>query len=115
MVDQTILIVTQSSSSMGDSRLQGNRTITELASKYGRSWAQTMIRWHLDSSLSVMLVSVTPERIRQNFDGFGFLIATEDDSRINKLHPNRGSRAHPEEVCRWRLKACDADGLGSVN
>ena len=92
-------IVTQSWSPLGRGQLQGNETITELASKYGRSWAQIVIRWHLDNKLSVIPKSVTPERIRQNFDVFDFQLASEDVARINKLHSDKGRiGAHPDEI-----------------
>jgi diketogulonate reductase-like aldo/keto reductase len=92
-------IVTQSWSPLGRGQLQGNETITELASKYGRSWAQIVIRWHLDNKLSVIPKSVTPERIRQNFDVFDFQLAPEDVARINKLNSDNGRiGADPDEI-----------------
>jgi 2,5-diketo-D-gluconate reductase A len=92
-------IVTQSWSPLGRGHLQDNEIVTELASKYGKSWAQIVIRWHLDSNLSVIPKSVTPERIRQNFDVFDFQLAPEDVARINELHLDEGRvGAHPDDI-----------------
>ena len=92
-------IVTQSWSPLGRGHLQDNETITSLASKYGKSWAQIVIRWHLDSNLSVIPKSVTPERIRQNFDVSDFQLTPEDVARINELHLDEGRvGARPEDI-----------------
>jgi diketogulonate reductase-like aldo/keto reductase len=92
-------IVTQSWSPLGRGHLQDNEAITSLASKYGKSWAQIVIRWHLDSNLSVIPKSVTPERIRQNFDVSDFQLTPEDVARINELHLDEGRvGAHPEDI-----------------
>jgi 2,5-diketo-D-gluconate reductase A len=92
-------IVTQSWSPLGRGQLQDNETITELARKYGRSWAQIVIRWHLDNNLSVIPKSVTPERIRENFDVFDFQLSPEDVARIDKLHSDNGRiGAHPDDI-----------------
>ncbi|ANY84703.1 oxidoreductase (plasmid) [Microvirga ossetica] len=92
-------MVTQSWSPLGRGHLQDNETITELASKYGKSWAQIVIRWHLDNNLSVIPKSITLERIRQNFDVFDFQLALEDVARINKLQSDKGRiGAHPDDI-----------------
>jgi 2,5-diketo-D-gluconate reductase A len=91
-------IVTQSWSPLGRGHLNENKTITELAAKYGKSWAQIVIRWHLDSGLTVIPKSVTSERIRANIEVFDFKLAPEDLARIGEIDSTEGRvGAHPDQ------------------
>jgi 2,5-diketo-D-gluconate reductase A len=73
-------IVTQSWSPLGRGRLDNNPVINAIATKHGRSWAQIVLRWHLDSGLSAVTKSVTPARIAENFAVLDFTL-DEDDMR----------------------------------
>jgi len=91
-------IVTQSWSPLGRGHLDGNETIADLAAKYGKSWAQIVIRWHIDSGLAVIPKSVTPERIRENIDVFDFEFSPDDLARIDALDRSDGRvGAHPDQ------------------
>jgi len=91
-------IVTQSWSPLGRGRVTDDATITELAAKYNKTWAQIIIRWHLDSGLAVIPRSVSPERIRQNIDVFDFQLTPEDIARIDDLDDREGRiGAHPDQ------------------
>ncbi|WP_343550748.1 2,5-didehydrogluconate reductase DkgA [Pantoea sp.] len=68
--------------------------IRELAKKYGKTAAQIVIRWHLDSGLVVIPKSVTPERIRENFEVFDFRLDKTEVSEIAKL--DSGNRLGPD-------------------
>ncbi|MDI6935585.1 aldo/keto reductase, partial [Serratia sp. Se-PFBMAAmG] len=56
--------------------------------------AQIVIRWHLDSGLVVIPKSVTPERIRENFQVFDFRLEKPEISEITKL--DKGNRLGPD-------------------
>jgi diketogulonate reductase-like aldo/keto reductase len=68
--------------------------IVGLAQKYGRTPAQVVIRWHLQLGNVVIPKSVTPSRIVENADVFGFELATDDVEAITAL--DRGQRTGPD-------------------
>ena len=78
-------IATQSWSPLGQGTLLADPAIATIAAKQGRTPAQVIIRWHIDSGLIVIPKSVTPSRIVQNFDVFGFALDAEDLAAMAKL------------------------------
>lgn len=78
-------IVTQSWSPLGRGQLLADPVIAALAAKHGRTPAQIIIRWHLDSGLAVIPKSVTPSRVRENLDVFGFELDADDLAAIARL------------------------------
>ena len=69
-------------------------TIVGIAEKHGVTPAQAILRWHLDLGNVVIPKSVTPSRIRENFDVFGFALDADDLAAIEKL--DRGHRTGPD-------------------
>ncbi len=59
--------------------------IVEIAKAHGVSAPQVILRWHIDTGAVVIPKSATPERIRQNFDVFGFRLTDDEVSRLNSL------------------------------
>ncbi len=78
-------IKTESWSPLGQGQLLSDPVVAGIAAKHGRTGAQVIIRWHLDSGLIVIPKSVTPSRIAQNFDVFGFALDAEDMAAIAGL------------------------------
>ncbi|QTF10246.1 2,5-didehydrogluconate reductase DkgA [Brenneria izadpanahii] len=68
--------------------------IRKLATKYNKTPAQIVIRWHLDSGLVVIPKSVTPSRIRENFNVFDFRLDKDELGEIAKL--DSGKRLGPD-------------------
>lgn len=68
--------------------------VRQLASKYGKTPAQIVIRWHLDNGLVVIPKSVTPERIAENFAVFDFRLEKTELSEMAKL--DSGKRLGPD-------------------
>ena len=62
-----------------------DRTLGEIAAKYGVSPAQVVLRWHLEIGVIVIPKSVRPERIEQNLDLFSFSLTPEEVARLNRL------------------------------
>lgn len=70
------------------------KLIRTLADKYGKTPAQIVIRWHLDSGLVVIPKSVTPSRIVENFDVWDFRLDKDEIADIAKL--DAGKRLGPD-------------------
>ena len=78
-------VLTESWSPLGQGKLLDDPVIGDIASRHGKSAAQVIIRWHLDSGLIVIPKSVTPSRIVENFDVFDFALSEEDKAAIAGL------------------------------
>lgn len=59
--------------------------VTAIAAKHGRSAAQVVLRWHLQQGTVVIPKSVTPARIRENLDVFGFELDATDVAVLDAL------------------------------
>ena len=62
-----------------------DRTLAEIAAKYGVTPAQVVLRWHIDIGVIVIPRSARSERIEQNLDLFSFSLTSEEVARINNL------------------------------
>ncbi|MFZ3567163.1 aldo/keto reductase [Streptomyces sp. BH097] len=63
--------------------------IVAIAQKHGRTPAQVVLRWHVQLGNVVIPKSVTPSRIKENIDVFGFELDTEDLGAISALNEDR--------------------------
>ncbi|MFD3332020.1 aldo/keto reductase [Streptomyces sp. NPDC058700] len=71
--------------------------IVAIGRKHGRTPAQVVLRWHLQLGNVVIPKSVTPSRIRENIDVFGFDLDAEDLAAIAALDENRRLGPDPTE------------------
>ena len=62
-----------------------NPTLTEIGAKYGKSAAQTALRFLIQSNVVVIPKSTHKERMEQNFDVFDFTLSAEDMAKIQAL------------------------------
>lgn len=76
--------------------LLGMPAITRIAAAHGVSPAQVVIRWHLQSGIVVFPKSNSAERMRQNFDVFGFELSADDMAAIDALDSGNRVGADPE-------------------
>jgi 2,5-diketo-D-gluconate reductase A len=90
-------ILTESWSPLGQGDALTNPVLTGIARKHGKTAAQVVIRWHLDSGLIVIPKSVTPSRIAENFDVWDFGLDAEDMAAIEALDSPSGRRG-PDPV-----------------
>lgn len=91
-------IATEAWSPLGQGRgLLEVPAIVAVAQKHGRTPAQVVLRWHLQTGNVVIPKSVTPSRIRENIDVFGFELDDEDMAAIAVLDEDRRLGPHPGE------------------
>ncbi|GAB3441054.1 aldo/keto reductase [Streptomonospora sediminis] len=86
-------IATEAWSPLGQGQVLQDPTIGKVAEAYGKSPAQVILRWHLQVGNIAIPKSVTPERIRANFDVFDFELSSGDVETISGL--NNGQRFGP--------------------
>lgn len=65
-----------------------------IAREHGRTPAQVVLRWHLQIGNVVIPKSVTPARIAENIDVFGFELSPDDLKAIGEL--DKGIRVGPD-------------------
>jgi 2,5-diketo-D-gluconate reductase A len=87
-------IVTEAWSPLAQGALLDDPVIRGLAEAHGRTPAQVVLRWHLQLGNVVIPKSVTPERIEENFDLFGFELDAADMEAVAAL--DRGERIGPD-------------------
>lgn len=83
-------IIIESWSPLGQGNALTNAVIAEIAKKHGKSAAQTIIRWHLDTGKIVIPKSVTTSRIEENFQVFDFALDADDLAKIATLDDPKG-------------------------
>ena len=72
--------------------------IQKIAKKYGKTGAQIIIRWHLDTGKIVIPKSVKQHRIVENAQVFDFHLDAEDLAEIAAMDTNKRSYWSPD---RW--------------
>lgn len=87
-------IATESWSPLAQGDLLVNETIASVAARHDRTPAQVLLRWHLQLGNVVIPKSVTPARMRENFDLFEFELSDEDLTEIAAL--DVGQRIGPD-------------------
>jgi diketogulonate reductase-like aldo/keto reductase len=65
-----------------------NDIITKLALKYHKTYAQIMLRFLVQLDLIVIPKSITPKRIKENFNIFDFKIDESDMDELKSLNKN---------------------------
>lgn len=75
-------IVIEAYSPLAHAKAMDNSVITAIAKKHGKTYAQIMLRWCVQSDFVVLPKSVTPSRIKENIDIFDFRLDSEDMKTI---------------------------------
>ncbi len=83
-------IVTEAWSPLGRGAILDDAAVARIASEVDRTPAQVVLRWHIQLGNVVIPKSVTPERIEQNFDVFGFELSSDQVAAIDALDDEDG-------------------------
>lgn len=73
----------------GDRTLLEEPLWSELAEKYGKTNAQIILRWHVQSGNIIIPGSKNTEHIKDNADIFDFALTNEEMQKIAKLNKNK--------------------------
>lgn len=77
-------------------QLLENEDLQEIASKYGKSTAQIILRWDLQNGVVIIPKSTKEHRIVENASVFDFELKKEDMERINSLNENERVGPDPD-------------------
>ncbi len=80
----------------------GHPRVVELASKYGKTPAQIVLRWHIESGTSAIPKSVRPDRIKENIQIFDFELTPDEVAALDALDTGVRGGPDPELIDRQR-------------
>jgi 2,5-diketo-D-gluconate reductase A len=93
-VHEQLGIVTEAWSPLGQGLELTDPVVKDIAERHHRTPAQVIIRWHLQVGNVLIPKSVTPARIHENIDVFGFSLGPADMEAIDEL--DAGERLGPD-------------------
>jgi diketogulonate reductase-like aldo/keto reductase len=87
-------VATEAWSPLAQGDVLEDGTIETVAAHHDRTPAQVILRWHLQIGNVVIPKSVTPSRIRENFELFDFSLSEDDMAALERL--DAGERTGPD-------------------
>ncbi len=91
-------LLTEAWSPLGQGKgLLEDPVLVEIGAAHGKSAAQVVLRWHLQLGNVVIPKSVTPARIRENFEVFDFELSAEEMERVASLDGDGRIGPDPDE------------------
>ncbi|MDR0271267.1 aldo/keto reductase [Paenibacillus sp.] len=81
---------------LAQGHLLDNEVLKSIGAKYGKSTAQVILRWDIQSEIVTIPKSVKEQRIIENADVFDFDLSAEDMKQIDDLNENRRFGADPD-------------------
>jgi 2,5-diketo-D-gluconate reductase A len=88
-------IVTEAWSPIAQGKVLDDPAIAQVADKVGKSPAQVVLRWHIQRGDIVFPKSVTPSRMKENFELFDFELEPADMDEITALDRGEDGRTGP--------------------
>jgi 2,5-diketo-D-gluconate reductase A len=88
-------IATEAWAPIAQGKVLDDSTLAEVSGRYSKSVAQVVLRWHIQRGHIVFPKSVTPERIRENFELFDFELEPADLETIDALDRGEAGRDGP--------------------
>lgn len=74
-----------------------NDVIEKIGKVHGKTVAQVILKWHLQSGLLPLPKSVTPSRIKEN-KNLNFVLSNEEMDTINALNKEERFATHPDNM-----------------
>ena len=95
-------IATEAWSPIAQGGVLEDATITRIADNVGKTPAQVVLRWHIQRGDIVFPKSVTPSRMRENFELFDFELGPDEMGEISALDSDEDGRTgpHPDTFSR---------------
>lgn len=88
-------IATEAWSPIAQGKVLDDPVLESIASATGKSTAQVVLRWHVQRGDIIFPKSVTPDRVRANFDIFDFELGDADMDAITALDRGEDGRTGP--------------------
>src|SRR5215203_5418001 len=88
-------IATEAWSPIAQGKVLDDPTIAQVADKVGKTPAQVVLRWHIQRGDIVFPKSVTPSRMKENFELFDFELEPADMHAISALDQGESGRTGP--------------------
>jgi 2,5-diketo-D-gluconate reductase A len=88
-------IATEAWSPIAQGAVLDDPTISQIAERMNKTPAQVVLRWHIQRGDIVFPKSVTPTRMRENFEVFDFELGPEDMGAITSLDKGEDGRTGP--------------------
>jgi diketogulonate reductase-like aldo/keto reductase len=85
---ETKSIKIQAYSPLAHGQKTGDASLNPLAAKHGKSIAQILLRWSIQKGNIVLVKSVSPQRIQENFSIFDFELDAADMKLLDGLDSN---------------------------
>ncbi len=87
-------------SPIGQGRVLDDPVIGSIAKRVDKTPAQVVLRWHIERGDIVFPKSITPSRIKENFDIFDFELSGGDVAEISALNKNERTGPDPDKFDR---------------
>jgi 2,5-diketo-D-gluconate reductase A len=88
-------IATEAWSPIAQGKVLGDPAVQRIADAVGRTPAQVVLRWHIQRGDVVFPKSITPQRIRENFELFDFELTDSDIDALTALDRGEPGRTGP--------------------
>ncbi|OBI34997.1 aldo/keto reductase [Mycobacterium colombiense] len=88
-------IATEAWAPIAQGKVLDDPVINRVADARGKSAAQVVLRWHIQRGDIVFPKSVTPERVKENFELFDFELDDSDMDAISALNKGESGRNGP--------------------
>lgn len=90
-------IATEAWSPLAQGAALNSDEVAAIASAHGKTPAQVVLRWHLQQGRIIIPKSVTPARIKENFELFDFVLTDSELASIDSLDSDGRTGPHPAD------------------